>query len=447
MVAFNIVGSDQLSSALRWDAEFFVNSYSSYLDDVFRRWSDWEPLSKVAAKKITSGHTPRRHDVEIGDTPFITVECVNPLALDLAKTKRVWARHLAGELSRVKVSKGDVLTTIKRRIGISYPVLRDHGPIAVNQDVALITPKPAFRTGYLASVLNSRIGQYQALRYATEQMNPYINVQTLSQILIPVVHDDTQKLIEQSASDRITALEAASALYRQAENALLSALDYVPPARSEPVAYEEDIQRILTVGRADAEFFQPWVVDLKARLGSQGRALSDVASLQQNIFRKQAKETFTYIEIGDVSANTLVTGTVVPTSDAPSRAKWLVRPGDVITSTVRPLRRLTGIISDEQDGWVCSSGFAVLKPVKIPSEYLALYMRLEPFTLLMDAYTTSSMYPAISTDDLMGLPFYMPEDTSLVDHCCKLVKQARQECLKADAALKKTLELVEATIA
>jgi len=41
---------------------------------------------------------------------------------------------------------------------------------------------------------------------------------------------------------------------------------------------------------------------------------------------------------------------VVPGEEAPSRATWIVQHADVITSTVRPIRCLTGLIEPEQAG-------------------------------------------------------------------------------------------------
>ncbi|MFN6473188.1 MAG: hypothetical protein RMY36_026460 [Nostoc sp. SerVER01] len=61
--------------------------------------------------------------------------------------------------------------------------------------------------------------------------------------------------------------------------------------------------------------------------------------------------------------------------EAPSRAQWIVKTNDVITSTVRPIRRLSALIEPEQNNYICSSGFAVLKPTKIEPEVLLVYLR------------------------------------------------------------------------
>ena len=47
--------------------------------------------------------------------------------------------------------------------------------------------------------------------------------------------------------------------------------------------------------------------------------------------------------------------------EAPSRAQWFVKTNDIITSTVRPIRRLSALIESEQNNYICSSGFEISK--------------------------------------------------------------------------------------
>ena len=77
---------------------------------------------------------------------------------------------------------------------------------------------------------------------------------------------------------------------------------------------------------------------------------------------------------------------------------------------VRPIRRLTALIDREQDGCICSSGFAVLAPTKIAPELLFAYLRHPDVCQVMNMYTTASMYPAISAEDIMNLPIVLPSN-------------------------------------
>ena|ERR1019366_5301144 len=91
--------------------------------------------------------------------------------------------------------------------------------------------------------------------------------------------------------------------------------------------------------------------------------------------------------------------------EAPSRATWRVHAGDVLTSTARPIRRLSALVMPEQDGCIASSGFVALQPSDVPAEVLLTYLRLPLFCELMDLHTSASLYPAISETDLLRLPF------------------------------------------
>ena len=127
--------------------------------------------------------------------------------------------------------------------------------------------------------------------------------------------------------------------------------------------------------------------------------------------------------------------TLSPARKRPAAATWIVQPGDVITSTVRPNRCLTRLIEPEQAENICSSGFAVLTPKGIPGELLFAYLRLPVICELMDLHTTASMYPAISTTDLMRLPFLLPDEAT--------IKKAKQQITAARAARREAHALLE----
>lgn len=99
------------------------------------------------------------------------------------------------------------------------------------------------------------------------------------------------------------------------------------------------------------------------------------------------------------------------------------------------IRCLTGLIEPEQAGNICSSGFAVLTPKGIPGELLFAYLRLPVICELMDLHTTASMYPAISTTDLMRLPFLLPDDAT--------IKKVKQQITAARAARREAHALLE----
>ncbi len=147
---------------------------------------------RECCERITSGHTPLRHDLTRGEVFFITVECVSPLQIDYDLTKRVRTIHYTGELNRVALTNECVLVTIKRRIAQATPCYNLKGRTVVNQDVAVLRLKNGWNPGYIAAYLISKFGQKLADRERTEQMNPYLPVNKLGNLFIPEIAIEDQ---------------------------------------------------------------------------------------------------------------------------------------------------------------------------------------------------------------------------------------------------------------
>ena len=209
--------------------------------------------------------------------------------------------------------------------------------------------------------------------------------------------------------------------------------------------YVEDYRSVLAAGRCDPEFFSPRAKALYKMLNRDGQKIGDLARLEARRFDPKLGTAFRYIEIADVNEIGQFTTSPVPGEEAPDRAKWVVEEGHVLTSTVRPIRRLTGVISNEQAGSVCSSGFAVLRPRGVEPEVLLVYLRLPPVCELLDVYTTASMYPAISTTDLLRIPIALPPEDSRRVVVAK-VREAWGANIKGRAKLASATALIEGQI-
>ena len=84
---------------------------------------------------------------------------------------------------------------------------------------------------------------------------------------------------------------------------------------------------------------------------------------------------FDYISLSDVDSDRFETTTSKQTfRTAPSRARRIVKQGDVIISTVRPNLQAFTLIKDKVKDLIVSTGFAVLTPKQIISEYLYQYV-------------------------------------------------------------------------
>ena len=185
-------------------------------------------------------------------------------------------------------------------------------------------------------------------------------------------------------------------MHQQADHFLTHALDLDKWNPAEPLSYPRPASEVFAAGRLDSDYFAPRVASLLAKLGAAGMTIGSVAPQRRERYYPTKEGYFDYIEISNVRSDGTVSSTRTAQAEAASRATSVVRKGDVVSSTVRPVRRLSALISPEQDGFICSSGFVVLVPTDIPAEVLLTYLRLPVVCELMDLHTSASLYPAIS---------------------------------------------------
>jgi len=164
--------------------------------------------------------------------------------------------------------------------------------------------------------------------------------------------------------------------------------------------------------RIDAEYYQQEYLELIKNLNTLGAvSIREVAVNPKRKFQSQKSEIFQYIEISEVDLSTGEYNKLeILGESAPDRAQWIVRRGDIIISTVRPIRNAVSLITEDSKNLVCSSGFAVLKAEKVEPEYLFIYLKSRPIVELLDRKTTATMYPAVTVDDILNTKIYLGDE-------------------------------------
>jgi type I restriction enzyme S subunit len=118
---------------------------------------------------------------------------------------------------------------------------------------------------------------------------------------------------------------------------------------------------------------------------------------------------FDYISLSDVDSNSLRIETSKQVfENAPSRARRIVRKGDVLMSTVRPNLQGFTIIRNEVINLIASTGFAVIRPKSIISEFLFQYLFSGIISKQFYSLLVGSNYPAINSSDVKNLKILLP---------------------------------------
>lgn len=118
-----------------------------------------------------------------------------------------------------------------------------------------------------------------------------------------------------------------------------------------------------------------------------------------------------YIDIGNVDSQGRVHDIVnYRFEDAPSRARRIVRDGDVIISTVRTYLQAIAPVENSPDNLIVSTGFAVVRSSNVLDQRFCKYvLRANRFLWEVESRSTGVSYPAINASDLGDIKISLPE--------------------------------------
>jgi hypothetical protein len=208
----------------RLDAEYFQPKYYRTLEAIQAlKPEKIVPLGNLLLG-ITNGQTPLRHDFSTGEVPFLTAEHVFDFRINFDSPKRILLKHHQTVLERTSLQEGDVLVTIKGRVGNAAVVEHLPGPTNINQDVALLRLKPNCHPYYIAGFLNSKAGKAFIEQISTGQINPFLGLGSLKQIPIPIFEksrmDELGELIKQRVNEAYLTQQQAKSMLERAKQSV-----------------------------------------------------------------------------------------------------------------------------------------------------------------------------------------------------------------------------------
>jgi type I restriction enzyme, S subunit len=148
----------------------------------------------------------------------------------------------------------------------------------------------------------------------------------------------------------------------------------------------------------------------------------------------------TYVDISSVDAVSGITATeTLPFERAPSRARRIVRDGDVIVSTVRTYLRAIAPIQNPGPNLIVSTGFAVIRPTGLDSSFGAYAFRAPYCVERVVANSVGVSYPAIDAGTMSTFPLAFPDRAEQRDIATFLDR----ETAKIDALVAKKQRVID----
>lgn len=128
--------------------------------------------------------------------------------------------------------------------------------------------------------------------------------------------------------------------------------------------------------------------------------------------------------------------------NAPSRARQIVKSGDILFSTVRTYLKNIAIVNDIYDGQIASTGFCVIRPYDLINQRLIFYLVQTDFFLNpLTQIQRGTSYPAVRDSDVFAQ--FIPIPPLSEQH--RLVAKVEELFTKLDAGVK-SLEKTKAQL-
>ena len=127
----------------------------------------------------------------------------------------------------------------------------------------------------------------------------------------------------------------------------------------------------------------------------------DVCTPTEQVIPKEDTEFF-YIDISSVDriSKKIISPQRIIGKDAPSRARKLIKTGDVIVSMTRPNLNAVALVGSEYDGQIASTGFEILRSNGVDPRWIGYLVRTNEFIDAMTSLVQGALYPAIRSKDV-----------------------------------------------
>lgn len=162
------------------------------------------------------------------------------------------------------------------------------------------------------------------------------------------------------------------------------------------------------------------------------RRIKDVCSINDQTIgaNENPQREILYVDISSVNfLHGITSKEPLPLADAPSRARRVVKDGDVIVSTVRTYLRAIANIENPEPNLIVSTGFAVLRPKGLLASYAGYAFRTSFFIERIVCESTGVSYPAINSSEIASFDIPTPPE----DEQQLITKYLDKKCSEIDA--------------
>ncbi len=161
--------------------------------------------------------------------------------------------------------------------------------------------------------------------------------------------------------------------------------------------------------------FRRWFVE-ESDVGWKTVHIGDYTKTNELSLDKDFKfNTMRYLDTGSLTEGKIEGYQTFDLSDAPSRARRIVKHNDILISTVRPNQKHYGILKHPDEDIIVSTGFCVITCKKINPYFIYILLTTNEMTDFLHSIAegSTSTYPSLKPSDIENLEFQLPPEDKM----------------------------------
>jgi len=161
--------------------------------------------------------------------------------------------------------------------------------------------------------------------------------------------------------------------------------------------------------------FRQWFIE-EAKDDWEEVAVGDFVKTNVSTLKKDTTlQTIQYLDTSSLTKGKIDTFQELDLTEAPSRAKRIVKHNDVLISTVRPNQKHYGIIKNPTEDIIVSTGYCVISCEKINPHFIYILLTTEDMTEYLHSIAegSTSTYPSLKPFDIEAVEFLLPPENKL----------------------------------
>ncbi len=452
MSIVSVVRRSQLEDTLRLDAEYYQLAYLDIESKIMKTGS-YVPWRYIGGQFIT-GPFGSEFIVEnyVSDGSYRYVRGQDVKEFFLLDSDNVYVpENDYKRLSKYALTEGDILISVVGTLG-NAAVVDKAVPPAIFSCKSTLFRSTTVNPFYLIAYLNCRFGRALLQRKVRGAVQTGLNIDDLRSLPIFIPGRPLQDEIGRIVLDAKESFDVSKSLYSQAESLLLKELELKDFNPKYELSFSANLSKVFGAHRVDAEYFQPAFDQVTEKVISYKNGYVSLLTCAESVRpdfnpSKYPDTSFKYVELADIdtSIGIIHSASGMKGEEAPSRARRILKKGDVIVSTVEGSLEKVALIDEEYEGSLASTGFFQFGTRGMNPEVLLVLSKSIVLQAQLKRECAGTILTAVPNESLKRIiiPIFPPNVQQVIT---KLVHQSHEARRKARDLLKEAKRKVEEAI-